>query len=166
MICRRCNKKFDETHGNQKLCEHCKQKNKKEYFAEWRRKNRDKINEKKKTVYKEAVRSHEKSYVKDGHRAWRSLKDRCRNPKNPQYDNYGARGIKLMLTKEQFMQIYFRTERCEKCGIKLNDENRKKGNGRTLDRIDPAGNYEERNLRVVCRSCNSSFVFNKKRRRR
>jgi hypothetical protein len=147
MKCLCCKKKFDPSHGNKKYC--C-DKCHKEHLKRIRKPYEE-------TLYLE------KKYTAMGLRCYFNILARCNNPNNPSYYRYGGNGIKCLLTKEEFMKIFFSTETCENCGVKLNDKNRKLKDGRTLDRIAAGGNYELGNLRVVCRSCNSYFVLNKRK---
>jgi hypothetical protein len=105
----------------------------------------------------------EKDYTKSGKRAYKNIIQRCTNPNHFSYHNYGARGIKLELSLEEFLDIYFSTSSCAICNVKLNDENRLKADGRTLDRINETLNYTVSNVRVICRACNCSLA--RKRRR-
>jgi hypothetical protein len=65
--------------------------------------------------------------------SWRAMKGRCLNENASNYDNYGGRGIRICdrwLNFESFL---------------LDMGHRPKG--KTLDRIDPDGNYEPSNCR-------------------
>ena len=64
---------------------------------------------------------------------------------------YGEKGVQLLLTYEEFKEIYDRTDRCESCGTKFGSNNRK-SDGKTIARIHPRGNYEADNIQVVCRA--------------
>lgn len=105
----------------------------------------------------------EESYTKGGHRAYNNIKQRCNNPNHPSYHNYGGRGIRCNLTIDEFLDIYFSTDACEMCGDKVDDEKRLSKKGRTLDRVDQAKSYEMGNLRILCRSCNCSLGFKRKK---
>lgn len=82
--------------------------------------------------------------VKHGHRSpkntspeyqsWRSMNNRCHNPNNPDYRLYGARGVKVC---DQWRGDF---------SAFLADMG-PRPDGRTLDRIDPYGNYEPGNCR-------------------
>jgi len=65
---------------------------------------------------------------------WTTMKQRCLNPKNPRYKNYGGRGIKIppnWLTFENFYE----------------DMSANYKRGLSIDRIDVNGNYEKKNCR-------------------
>lgn len=65
--------------------------------------------------------------------SWNSMKQRCGNPKNSDYQIYGGRGIRVCLEWESFEAF-------------LSDMG-ERPEGKTLDRIDPDGNYCPGNCR-------------------
>ena len=68
------------------------------------------------------------------YRAWTSMRDRCNNPNNYAYAQYGGRGIKVCERwEESFMNFY-------------NDMG-ERPKGLSLDRIDVNGNYCKENCR-------------------
>lgn len=72
-----------------------------------------------------------------------AILQRCNNPKNPWFKNYGGRGIKCLLgktSKEVYLEL-------------LKIKGYKKG--LQLDRINNDGNYEHGNLRWVTSSENN-----------
>jgi len=98
----------------------------------------------------------EKRYVISGRSVYRGIKGRCNCKSNIGYCRYGARGIKCLISWEEFQTIFFHVDKCEICDRKLSDAHRRKGkDARTIDRINPKGHYKIGNLRVVCRSCNA-----------
>lgn len=69
------------------------------------------------------------------HRTWRSLLGRCYNTRNPDYHNYGGRGITVCSRwKNSFVDFLL------DMGFKANKRD-------SIDRIDNNGNYEPGNCR-------------------
>lgn len=67
------------------------------------------------------------------HQSWAKMKDRCNNPKDLHYENYGGAGITYTQDWELFENFL------RDMGIRPE--------GTSLDRIDPYGNYEPENCR-------------------
>lgn len=69
---------------------------------------------------------------------WLGIKQRCFNPHNPAYKNYGGRGITMYPAwVSDFQAFYGYVSKLEHFGEE----------GYTLDRIDNNGNYEPENVR-------------------
>jgi hypothetical protein len=66
------------------------------------------------------------------HAVWKTMWERCRNPKCHDYRWYGALGVKVCDRWASFENFY---------------ADMGEPNGLTLDRIDPRGNYEPKNCR-------------------
>jgi hypothetical protein len=64
--------------------------------------------------------------------AWRSARSRCRTPSNPDYADYGGRGIEMRF--ESVLDL-------------IADIGEKPGRALSLDRIDTNGHYEAGNVR-------------------
>lgn len=65
---------------------------------------------------------------------WRSMRQRCEDPKHKSYSSYGGRGIKVCDRWSEFSSF-------------LQDMGRRPSRHHSIDRIDNAGNYEPGNCR-------------------
>ena len=73
---------------------------------------------------------------------WKNMRERCSNPNNKNYKNYGGRGVNVCKEWDNFLDFY-------NWAI-LNGYNKDAKRGEcTLDRIDVNGNYEPKNCRFV-----------------
>ena len=73
------------------------------------------------------------TYTSPTYASWHDMKQRCNNPKNYKFKDYGGRGITYCKEWEQFVNF-------------LNDMG-EKPDDKTLDRIDVDGNYSKSNCR-------------------
>lgn len=71
-----------------------------------------------------------------------AIYQRCNNPKNKSYENYGGRGIRCLFERNPFVRYTLRLFK----GVDLS--------GLDIDRIDTNGNYEPGNLRLIDREGN------------
>ena len=73
---------------------------------------------------------------------WKNMRQRCNNPRNPAYKNYGARGVKICARWDDF-------------SLFLKDVGKRPTERHTLDRIDNDGNCESGNCRWALRRTQS-----------
>jgi hypothetical protein len=141
-ICIICNLEF-KSQKKSKCC------SKKCYNKNW-----DTNNKNKKLEYK---RKNNLKRRQKGIHAYFMIKDRCNNLNNNEYKYYGGKGVKCLLSKEEFLNIYWRTNYCEICNKKLGKLGTSPNPSmRSIDRINNNGNYDINNVRIVCLSCNVS----------
>lgn len=79
-------------------CKDCKIK----YNKKYRQNNKEKIKEYRGNYYKEQ----RKKFPWKSH--YKEAKSRCYNPNRPNYKYYGGRGIKFLMTMENFKFLWFR----------------------------------------------------------
>ena len=77
------------------------------------------------------------------HRSWSAAKNRCTNPNNHAYDNYGGRGNKMC---DRWLESF------ENFLVDMGE----KPQNLSLDRIDNDGNYEPNNCRWATKSQQNS----------
>jgi len=90
-----------------------------------------------KSNYKNGLRHHPLYNV------WANIKQRCLNKKQPKYNDYGGRGIKICKEWENSFECFYNW-----C---LNNS---WGKGLEIDRVNNNGDYEPNNCRFVSRSIN------------
>lgn len=76
---------------------------------------------------------HGHGYGTPTYKSWQALRQRCENQKDKDYENYGAKGVKVC-------------ERWQDFSAFLEDMG-ERPEGTTIDRINPFGNYEPDNCR-------------------
>ncbi len=71
------------------------------------------------------------------YKVWKTMRQRCQNPKNQKYEYYGGRGIAVHDSFEDFMTYFNYISKLEHF----------REPGYSIDRIDNDGDYEPGNLR-------------------
>jgi hypothetical protein len=92
------------------------------------------------------------------------INQRCNNPKNLRYKDYGGRGIKCLITEEELKELWFRDKAYE---MKKPSINRKDNDGnytfKNCEYIELGFNSAERNKRILSKrilqfDLNSKFI--------
>lgn len=87
----------------------------------------------------------------DLYHIWNAIKQRCKNPNNPAYHNYGLRGISYDPTWKEFNKFYNDMSPGYQKGLSIdridNDKGYSKENCRWSDRITQANN--RRTCRII-----------------
>ena len=97
-----------------------------------------------------AIKSHTKHNLSKSHprqySIWKGIRSRCNNPMHPEYHCYGGKGVAICEewnNPTNFVEWWL--NQCCDINAKLD-----------VDRIDPSGNYEPANCRLITRSENAS----------
>ena len=72
---------------------------------------------------------------------YKTAKQRCVNPNSGAYPWYGAKGVRFLLTREQFLYLWIR-------------DNAHALSRPSIDRINPRGHYVQSNCRFIELSAN------------
>ena len=75
------------------------------------------------------------------HRIWKNMKSRCYNPRVKSYKDYGAKGVRLCEEWKDSFSAFYSWAMSHGYQDEL-----------TIDRINPAGNYEPNNCRWATRA--------------
>jgi hypothetical protein len=122
--CSQCKeiKNLNEFHKNQYICKFCRSINAKIFYE----KNKNRIDKR--------IKEYDKTHP--WIRTLVSINQRCNNPKNERYNQYGKRGIKNYLTKEDIKFLWVRDRAFEMMQP-------------TIDRKDNDGHYELSNCQFL-----------------
>lgn len=92
-------------------------------------------------LLKDAITTHGMSNT-PVYKVWHAMLERCRNPNNPAWKDYGGRGISVCERWKDFAVF--------------NSDMGDRPSGGTLDRIDVNGNYEPSNCRWISQAGNAN----------
>jgi len=97
MSCKICQKEFIKNH-NQKCCSpECSKINLKQLRKLWYKTEKGKLQKKREM----------KRYSNTWLRLYKNTQDRCENPRHPAYLKYSLQGIKLLLSREEWRDLYY-----------------------------------------------------------
>lgn len=81
------------------------------------------------------------------YRVWKGIRQRCLNPKHPEYNCYGGKGITICKEWENSPETFCKWWEGQCSDLNANFD---------IDRIDVNGNYEPSNCRLITRSENAA----------
>jgi len=151
--CKFCNKEFETSKPKAKL--HCSTECKDKYKRQ-NIKNNGYLN-KYYNDNKEKYRLRGKKRNIEGKNVYSKILQRCNNPNDKNYFVYGAKGIRCILTQDEFLSTWNKYNRCQVCDRELTRGKFGKINvaSKCTDRIDSNKNYSINNIQIICLSCNS-----------
>lgn len=85
--------------------------------------------------------------------AWGKINSRCGNPKDPKYKNYGALGIAVMVSQEEFIHWY--CQKLEKWVLPLKSA--------SVGRVDHSKGYSLDNIQIESVSHNSIEMHSRRK---
>lgn len=97
-------------------------------------------------------RTHNMANKQRLYRVWKGMRERCNNPNNKRFKNYGGRGIKVC---DEWQNDYLAFHTWAMANGYKEDILPNGLNRLTIDRIDVNGNYEPNNCRFVTNAENA-----------
>ena len=79
------------------------------------------------------------------------IHQRCNNPKDVHYSRYGAKGIECLISRERYVELFLKSDKCPICGDLFNSSDPKKRI--STHRKDNNKGYVEGNIIFICILC-------------
>ena len=133
------NKKASAKNGFRSDCRKCQSDYDKQYCRP----------EQSKQKRREYSKKYQQTFIGNLRHRFRQMKERCNNPRDKDYKNYGGRGVKCLFeSADDFIRYVI---------DKLGYNTPEKIKGLQIDRIDNDGSYEKGNIRFITakENCNN-----------
>jgi hypothetical protein len=165
MKCETCENEIQKApKGVKRFCDICSKKRKaavnkkyrlahldrkKELDRQWKEKNRVRYNKRNNEYYHNVRKKRIDDVI---YRCYSEIKNRCGAKEH--YEN-----IALLISREDFIQLFKSIDNCQSCGCILDSFNRNAINGKQIHRIDNSKHYERNNIMIICQSCHKGYWF-------